>query len=684
VESAVEAPSLQDLSEDLPEERTADSNLPAPEDSAVLSEPAAAPTDEATVEADAEHDSNDRLVGAPKVLPEPTDQPALATADVKATAATVANDDENRSDVPTDAAAQQSEEERLERLRAEKKALQDKLETKKGSQKDGKKPANETAEQQPASAETAVDAAASPTPPIDKAEPRSPPAGKDAPSSTLPPPPLPPPAKPAAPSSETEQTSTEGSRSGDELSADWDLESVWEAAVTIAESWSSWWQELFVTGQKDEDGSDVKWTSGEDSIVERKELDDRFNYAGFDVGARVLQAHKKTKGARNTLMWDVDQYMNSPCSLKKKWVVLQLSEPLLVEKIMLANFEQYASTFRHFQVLGSAIYPVNVPGGPGGWKLLGSFVAKDNNNAQDFMLKTPQWAKYLKVRFLSHYGHEHYCTVSSIKVFGTNMLEDMQRQEMLDKQRKEDAAEALDEAGPGAAAKEGAGNVLALGSSAGAGTGGQAAVAGSSDDGSAPANGDGSQDQRAPSQVVSYDLNKLATQNRVDASKCMVVPWTISANQMSPAPECYQSTSIQVAPGYSSGSVDMAAAKAAAAGSNAAHAAAQAALAGAQAAADADENPFRAMTNKIRLLELNHSATVLLVERLEAQNAVVLNEVQRTQAARDEAVLAAETLLSEHSAKVEADHREMRELVQRDAIGTRMIYRYIISTTQPC
>ncbi len=74
------------------------------------------------------------------------------------------------------------------------------------------------------------------------------------------------------------------------------------------------------------------------------------------------------------------------------------------------------------------------------------------------------------------------------------------------------------------------------------------------------------------------------------------------------------------------------------------------------------------MTNKIRLLELNHSATVLLVQRLEAENTVVMNELQRTQTARDEAVLAAETLLSEHTAKVQAGHRELRELVQKDAI----------------
>ena len=57
-----------------------------------------------------------------------------------------------------------------------------------------------------------------------------------------------------------------------------------------------------------------------------------------------------------------------------------------------------------------------------------------------------------------------------------------------------------------------------------------------------------------------------------------------------------------------------------------------------------------------------------MVERLGAQNAVLLAEVQRTQAAREEAVETARALLSEHRTQVEHDYQEMRAQVQRDAI----------------
>jgi hypothetical protein len=85
------------------------------------------------------------------------------------------------------------------------------------------------------------------------------------------------------------------------------------------------------------------WTAGSFSDgrpAESKELDDRFNYANFDVGARVLQAHKDTKGARNVLIFDPDTYMSSRCNLKKKWIVFELSELILVEKLTIGNFEQ--------------------------------------------------------------------------------------------------------------------------------------------------------------------------------------------------------------------------------------------------------------------------------------------------------------------------------------------------------
>ena len=159
------------------------------------------------------------------------------------------------------------------------------------------------------------------------------------------------------------------------------------------------------------------------SPAESRELDDAFNYANFDSGARVLQAHKSTKGARNVLNWDPDTYMSTKCKVRKKWLVFELSEMIRIKKIHIANLEQYSATFAKIQVMTNNEYP------EGEWMLRGSFIAKDNHQGQDFHFKEPYpWGRIVKIRFLTHHGDEHYCTVSRVKVFGTSMLQDIKKE----------------------------------------------------------------------------------------------------------------------------------------------------------------------------------------------------------------------------------------------------------------
>jgi hypothetical protein len=43
-------------------------------------------------------------------------------------------------------------------------------------------------------------------------------------------------------------------------------------------------------------------------------------------------------------------------------------------------------------------------------------------------MKVPVWARYVKLELLSHYGQEHYCTVSQIKVHGSTVLQGFHEQ----------------------------------------------------------------------------------------------------------------------------------------------------------------------------------------------------------------------------------------------------------------
>jgi len=140
------------------------------------------------------------------------------------------------------------------------------------------------------------------------------------------------------------------------------------------------------------------------------------NYASTQSGALVLETSPNSKGMGNILLDDKDKYAISPCD-DKKWVVIGLSEDILVKELIIANYEKYSSIVNEFQVLGSQTFPTQE------WRNLGTLGANFTQGEQKFQMLEPAWARYLKLRFLSHHGMEFYCTISQVKVHGSTMLE---------------------------------------------------------------------------------------------------------------------------------------------------------------------------------------------------------------------------------------------------------------------
>ncbi|CBN77977.2 hypothetical protein (Partial), partial [Ectocarpus siliculosus] len=145
------------------------------------------------------------------------------------------------------------------------------------------------------------------------------------------------------------------------------------------------------------------------------------NYASRDSGAVLLEASPASKGMQNLLLDSKDKYAISPCE-DKQWAVLGLSEDILVRSLVIGSHEKYSSLLKEFQVLASQTYPVNE------WLDLGTFTAKFVQGEQTFEIPQPAFARYLKFKFLSHYGDEFYCTVSQVKVHGSTMLESFQHE----------------------------------------------------------------------------------------------------------------------------------------------------------------------------------------------------------------------------------------------------------------
>ncbi|KAI5299018.1 hypothetical protein KEM55_002669, partial [Ascosphaera atra] len=163
---------------------------------------------------------------------------------------------------------------------------------------------------------------------------------------------------------------------------------------------------------------------------------ERSNYASFDCAATVLKTNPECSGASAVLIENKDTYMLNKCSAKDKFVILELCDDILIDTIVLANYEFFSSRFRTFRVSVSDRYPPK----SGEWKELGTFEALNTRDTQAFPVENPLiWARYVKIEFLTHYGNEFYCPLSLIRVHGTTMMEEFKSEG--DNARADDTAE---------------------------------------------------------------------------------------------------------------------------------------------------------------------------------------------------------------------------------------------------
>ncbi|KAG9682856.1 hypothetical protein KCU95_g10210, partial [Aureobasidium melanogenum] len=159
-----------------------------------------------------------------------------------------------------------------------------------------------------------------------------------------------------------------------------------------------------------------------------KTCKERSNYASFDCAATVLKSNAESKSAHAVLIENKDSYMLNICSSSNKFLIVELCNDILIDTIVLANYEFFSSIFRNFRVSVSDRYPVKADR----WRELGVFEARNTRSVQAFLVEQPLiWARYLRIEFLTHYGNEYYCPVSLLRVHGTTMMEEFRHQEEL-------------------------------------------------------------------------------------------------------------------------------------------------------------------------------------------------------------------------------------------------------------
>jgi hypothetical protein len=155
---------------------------------------------------------------------------------------------------------------------------------------------------------------------------------------------------------------------------------------------------------------------------------ERFNYASFDCAATIVKTNTNTKGASNILNENKDTYLINQCAESNKFVIIELCNDILVDTVEIANYEFFSSMFRHLRVSVADRFPVPASS----WRALGEFEAKSVRDLQRFHIANPLiWARYLRIEFLTHWGHEFYCPISLVRVHGTTMMDAYRNQERI-------------------------------------------------------------------------------------------------------------------------------------------------------------------------------------------------------------------------------------------------------------
>ncbi|OAE24071.1 hypothetical protein AXG93_2402s1300 [Marchantia polymorpha subsp. ruderalis] len=158
------------------------------------------------------------------------------------------------------------------------------------------------------------------------------------------------------------------------------------------------------------------------SVVQTQKLrhsDETYNYAASSHGAKVLSSNKEAKGPSHIISSDKDKYLRNPCSAEEKYVVLELSEETFVDTVVISNFEFHSANLKDFEIFGSPVYPAKE------WILMGKFRAENVRHRQKFSVEDPQLVRYIKLRMLTHWGSEFFCTLSAVEVYGVDVIKNL-------------------------------------------------------------------------------------------------------------------------------------------------------------------------------------------------------------------------------------------------------------------
>ncbi|KAG9121755.1 hypothetical protein FRC07_002156 [Ceratobasidium sp. 392] len=153
----------------------------------------------------------------------------------------------------------------------------------------------------------------------------------------------------------------------------------------------------------------------------------RYNYASSECSARVHGTHKSMKSAGSILSSKKDRYMLAPCSVDKKYVVVELCDEIRVDTVQLANFEFFSGVFKDITITLSRTANVNDLHS----EVIGVYEAKNVRSVQTFrpFNRPHAFYRFIRIDFHTHYGKEYFCPVSLLRVYGLTQMEEWRMEE---------------------------------------------------------------------------------------------------------------------------------------------------------------------------------------------------------------------------------------------------------------
>jgi len=144
------------------------------------------------------------------------------------------------------------------------------------------------------------------------------------------------------------------------------------------------------------------------------------NFASVECGAKLVKSSPSLKHPQHLINKNQDEYMLMECH-DQNFFIIELCETIKVMRFELDNFELYSGAARNFTVRTVDKYSNSLKD----WVEIGQFEASsdkmDVQNFFDFELKV--FGKFIRVDINSYHGSEHFCTMTSFRVFGVSEYE---------------------------------------------------------------------------------------------------------------------------------------------------------------------------------------------------------------------------------------------------------------------